>query len=55
MILLMAAATLTVPFPGADLLHIVKMKWGSINLDFFMNPKPEKPGGMANGIAGSAI
>jgi phosphate transport system permease protein len=57
--LLMGAATLLVLLPlGIILYYIVKMGISSINLDFFTQiPKPtgESGGGMANGIAGSAI
>ena len=57
--LLMAAATLAVLFPlGLIFYHILKMGFSSINLDFFTSiPKPtgEAGGGMANGMAGSAI
>jgi len=57
--LLMGAATLLVLLPLAIIFyHIVEMGISSINLDFFTQiPKPtgETGGGMANGIAGSAI
>ena len=59
MTLLMAAATLTVLIPLALIFaHIVRMGFSSLSLDFFTQiPKPtgETGGGMANGIAGSAI
>ncbi len=59
MVLLMCAATALVLLPlGLIFFHIVKMGISSINLDFFTQiPKPpgEAGGGMANGIAGSAI
>ena len=57
--LLMGLATLLVLLPlGIIFYHIVKMGLSSINLDFFTHiPKPpgETGGGMANGLAGSAI
>ncbi|HEY4743775.1 MAG TPA: phosphate ABC transporter permease PstA [Desulfuromonadaceae bacterium] len=57
--LLMGAATLLVLLPlGIIFYHIIKMGFSSVNLDFFTQiPKPtgETGGGMANGIAGSAI
>ncbi len=56
---LMVAATLTVLVPLALIfVHIVKMGLSSVNLDFFTQiPKPtgETGGGMANGMAGSAV
>lgn len=59
MILLMALFTLSVLIPLALIFaHIIKMGFSSINLDFFTQiPKPpgETGGGMANGLAGSAI
>jgi phosphate transport system permease protein len=59
MTLLMAGATLAVLTPlGIIFLHILKMGASSISLDFFTQiPKPtgETGGGMANGLAGSAI
>jgi len=59
MTLLMAAATLTVLIPLILIfVHIVRMGASSINLDFFTQiPRPtgESGGGMANGMAGSAI
>lgn len=59
MLLLMGMATLLVLTPLVLVfVHIVKMGAGSINLDFFTqipNPPGESGGGMANGIAGSAI
>jgi len=58
-ILLMAACTLLVLLPlGIIFFHIVKMGIKSINLSFFIHiPQPtgEPGGGMANGIAGSAL
>jgi len=57
--LLMGVATLLVLLPlGIIFYHIIKMGFSSVNLDFFTQiPKPtgETGGGMANGIAGSAI
>lgn len=57
--LLMGLATLLVLLPlGIIFYHIVKMGFSSINLDFFTSiPKPpgESGGGMANGMAGSAV
>jgi len=57
--LLMTLATLAVLTPlGIIFLHILKMGASSISLDFFTQiPKPtgETGGGMANGLAGSAI
>jgi phosphate transport system permease protein len=59
MTLLMALFTLSVLIPLALIFaHIVKMGFSSINIDFFTQiPKPpgEAGGGMANGLAGSAI
>lgn len=59
MTLLMASAALAVLIPLVLIFtHIVKMGFSSINLDFFIQiPKPtgETGGGMANGMAGSAI
>ena len=59
MTLLMCLATVAVLIPlGMIFVHIVKMGLSSINFDFFTQiPKPtgETGGGMANGIAGSAI
>ena len=56
---LMVAATLTVLVPLVFIfVHIVKMGLSSVNLDFFTQiPKPtgETGGGMANGMAGSAV
>jgi len=57
--LLMGAATLLVLLPLIIIFyHIIKMGISSINPDFFTQiPRPtgEEGGGMANGIAGSAI
>lgn len=57
--LLMGAATLLVLLPLVIIFyHIIKMGISSINLDFFTHiPQPTgvEGGGMANGIAGSAI
>ena len=57
--LLMGGATLLVLLPlGMIFYHILKMGLGSINLEFFTNiPQPTgvAGGGMANGMAGSAI
>jgi len=57
--LIMAAATIAVLLPlGLIFYHILKMGLSSINIDFFTSiPKPtgEAGGGMANGMAGSAI
>ena len=57
--LLMGLATLLVLLPlGIIFYHIIKMGFSSISLDFFTNiPQPTgmPGGGMANGIAGSAI
>ncbi|MFZ3207248.1 MAG: phosphate ABC transporter permease PstA [Geobacteraceae bacterium] len=59
MTLLMAAAALAVLIPLVLIFtHIIKMGFSSINLDFFTQiPKPtgETGGGMANGMAGSAM
>ncbi len=59
MTLVMALFTLSVLIPLALIFaHIVRMGFSSINLDFFTQiPKPpgEAGGGMANGLAGSAI
>lgn len=59
MTLLMASAALAVLIPLVLIFtHIIKMGFSSINLDFFTQiPKPtgETGGGMANGMAGSAI
>lgn len=59
MTILMVAATLAVLTPlGIIFLHILKMGASSLSLDFFTQiPKPtgETGGGMANGLAGSAI
>lgn len=59
MTLLMVAATVAVLTPlGMIFVHILKMGASSISLDFFTQiPKPtgEAGGGMANGLAGSAI
>ena len=59
MTLLMTAAALAVLIPLVLIFtHIIKMGFSSINLDFFTQiPKPtgETGGGMANGMAGSAI
>jgi phosphate transport system permease protein len=59
MTMLMMGATLAVLTPlGIIFLHILKMGASSISLDFFTQiPKPtgETGGGMANGLAGSAI
>jgi phosphate transport system permease protein len=57
--LLMGAATILVLLPLVIIFyHIIKMGISSINIGFFTNiPQPpgEAGGGMANGIAGSAI
>lgn len=57
--MLMGVATLLVLVPlGIIFYYIVKMGFSSINLDFFTHiPQPtgEPGGGMANGMAGSAI
>lgn len=59
MTLLMVAATVAVLAPlGIIFFHILSMGASSISLDFFTQiPKPtgETGGGMANGLAGSAI
>ncbi len=59
MTLVMACFTLAVLVPLALIfIHIIRMGFGSINLDFFTQiPKPpgEAGGGMANGLAGSAV
>ena len=59
MTLLMLTATVAVLTPlGIIFVHILKMGASSISLDFFTQiPKPtgETGGGMANGLAGSAI
>jgi phosphate transport system permease protein len=59
MTLLMAAFTLAVIIPLVFIfVHIIKMGFSSINLDFFTQiPKPpgETGGGMANGLVGSGI
>jgi len=59
MTLLMALFTMAVLIPLVLIfIHIIKMGFSSINLDFFIQiPKPtgETGGGMANGLAGSAI
>ena len=59
MTLLMFLATLAVLTPlGIIFVHILKMGASSLSLDFFTQiPKPtgESGGGMANGLAGSAI
>lgn len=59
MMLMMGAATLLVLTPLVMIFfHIVREGAGSINLDFFTripNPPGESGGGMANGLAGSAI
>lgn len=59
MTLLMGLFTLAVLIPlGMIFFHIVKMGFGSLNIDFFTQiPKPpgEAGGGMANGLAGSAL
>ena len=59
MLLLMCGATLAVLTPlGIIFVHILKMGASSLSLDFFTQiPKPtgEAGGGMANGLAGSAI
>jgi len=57
--LLMGLATLLVLLPlGIIFYHIIRMGIGSINMGFFTNiPQPpgEPGGGMANGLAGSAV
>jgi phosphate transport system permease protein len=59
MTLLMVLFTMAVLIPLVLIfVHIIKMGFSSINLDFFTQiPKPtgETGGGMANGLAGSAI
>jgi len=59
MTLLMVGAALAVMAPlGIIFVHILKMGFGSLSLDFFTQiPKPtgEAGGGMANGLAGSAL
>ena len=59
MTLLMAGATLAVLIPLLLIfVHIVKMGFSSLNLDFFIQiPKPtgEAGGGMANGMFGSGL
>ncbi|HEY6873841.1 MAG TPA: phosphate ABC transporter permease PstA [Geobacteraceae bacterium] len=59
MILLMASAALAVLVPLALIfVHIVRMGGSAVNLDFFTripSPPGEAGGGMANGMAGSAI
>lgn len=59
MTFLMLLATLVILFPLAIIfIHIVKMGFSSINLDFFTQiPKPtgESGGGMANGMLGSLV
>lgn len=59
MTLLMGLCTLAVLIPlGMIFFHIVKMGFGSLSSDFFTQiPKPpgEAGGGMANGLAGSAL
>jgi phosphate transport system permease protein len=59
MTLLMALFTMAVLIPLVLIfIHIIKMGFSSINLDFFTQiPKPtgETGGGMANGLVGSAI
>ena len=59
MTLLMAVATLTVLIPLLLIfVHIIKMGFSSLNLDFFVQiPKPtgEAGGGMANGMFGSGL
>ena len=59
MMCLMVGAALAVMAPlGIIFVHILKMGAGSLSLDFFTQiPKPtgETGGGMANGLAGSAI
>lgn len=59
MMLLMGLATLLVLTPLIMIFfHIVRMGAGSLSLDFFTqipNPPGESGGGMANGMAGSAI
>lgn len=59
MTIVMVASTVAVLIPLILIfVHIVRMGFGSINLDFFLQiPKPtgETGGGMANGMAGSFI
>lgn len=59
MSLLMALCTLTVLIPlGLVFFHILKMGVGSLSIDFFTRipmPPGEAGGGMANGLAGSAV
>jgi phosphate transport system permease protein len=59
MTLLMGLCTLAVLVPlGLVFFHILKMGFGSLSPDFFtQTPKPpgESGGGMANGLAGSAV
>jgi phosphate transport system permease protein len=59
MTLFMAVATLTVLIPLLLIfVHIIKMGFSSLNLDFFVQiPKPtgEAGGGMANGMFGSGL
>ena len=59
MTLLMVGAALAVMAPlGIIFVHILKMGASSLSLDFFTQiPKPtgESGGGMANGLAGSAL
>jgi phosphate transport system permease protein len=59
MTFLMLFATLVILFPLVIIfVHIVKMGFSSINLDFFTHiPKPtgESGGGMANGMLGSLV
>ena len=59
MTLLLAMSTLAVLIPLVLIfVHIIKMGFSSINFDFFVQiPKPtgETGGGMANGLAGSAM
>jgi phosphate transport system permease protein len=59
MTLLMAGATLAVLIPLLLIfVHIIKMGFSSLNLDFFLQiPKPtgEAGGGMANGMLGSGL
>ena len=59
MTLIMAAFTLAVLIPLALIfVHIISMGFSSINFDFFVQiPRPtgETGGGMANGLAGSAV
>ncbi len=59
MTFLMLCATVAILFPLVVIfVHIVKMGFSSINLDFFTHiPKPtgESGGGMANGMVGSLV